>query len=343
MKALAIKYYAEGSLESVNLPEPPLPGPNQIQLALIGTSINPFDQKLVTGYGAPLFNPRKRFPIVPGRDAVATVANVGKNVTGYEVGQRVVVASSARIAGTYAERFNVPAKCTTPITDSRLSIATAAALGYSGLTAMQSLASAGLTAKTSKGKKICIHGASGGVGSIALVLASAWGAHITATASPRNHTWIRSLCDCSVIDYADATSISQIEADIVLNFAASASAMNDPLIDILKRSNAKGKAYATVMHPLLENITERGKFKGLLASGALLIRKKRAYAKSGVNYSWVVFKENPEHLSELVSIFSQARDINVVGSQGTLTELPHAFNTDAPAGSPGKSVFVGKP
>lgn len=306
------------------------------------TSINPFDQKLATGYGAPLFNPQKRFPIVLGRDAVAMVTKVGRNVTGYEPGQRVVVASSARIAGTYAECFNVPAKCVAPITDSRLSNATAAALGYAGLTAMQSLASAGLTEKTSKGKRICIHGASGGVGSIALVLASAWGAHITATASPRNHAWVRSLCDCSVIDYADATLISQIEADIVLNFAASANAMNDPLIDILERSNAKEKAYATVMHPLLENITRHGKFKGLLTSGLQFIRKKRTYAKSGVNYSWFIFKENSEHLSELLSVFSQAKHINVVGSQDTLAELPHAFNTDAPAGAPGKSVFIGK-
>lgn len=341
MKALAIREYQTGTLQPLELPAPPPPSSGQVQLSLLGTSLNPFDQKMSRGYGAPLFNRKLSFPIILGRDAVARVEVVGKGVTGLEVGQRVLVASSARTGGTYADYFNLPAQCLTPIEDSRLADTIAAGLGYAGLTAIQALAAVGLTAATAKGKHLCINGASGGVGSIALVLASSWGAKVTATASARNLDWVRSLADCTAIDYRDLPAVEDIQAEQIVNFASDSSPdIETRLINILQRRSAPGRAYATTVTPLLSEVTDKGLARGLLSGGATLARKRIQYQRQGIRYRWVLFKDNAAQLAELASLFSQIPGTNIIGSASPMSALEPAFNRQTQAEHPGKSVFL---
>ncbi|MEP4466158.1 alcohol dehydrogenase catalytic domain-containing protein, partial [Marinobacter alexandrii] len=219
MKAFIIGDSHSGTLRPTEVPAPPAPANNQVQLELIGTSINPIDPLVARGYGAPLLNTKRQVPLIPGRDAVARVADVGKGVTDVQPGQRVLVAASPRTGGTYAEVFNLPRKCVAPIEDG-LSDATAAGLGYAGLTALQALAAAGLSVDNARGKRLCINGASGGVGSIALVLARRWGAQITAVASQPNQDWVQRLGADETVDYRDPAAMAAIDAGIILNFAA---------------------------------------------------------------------------------------------------------------------------
>ena len=342
MKALAIEDYQQGTLHAMEVPDLHAPGSGEVQLSLIGTSINPFDQKLVKGYGAPLFNPGQRFPIIPGRDAVARIEAIGKKVKGLEIGQRVLVASSARSGGTYSRRFNLPLKCLTPLNDNRLTDTQAAGLGYAGLTAIQALYAAGIKPDTAQGKSLLINGASGGVGTIALVLASAWGASITATASQKKLDWIRAIGVCSAVDYRDSGQLEQVQADTVVNLAANTSPeVEQQLIRILTRSNASPRAYVTTVHPLLSKVTEKGKIPGLLSAGAMLARKSIHYRRQGIRYSWVVVSENSNHLRMLASIFSQRPDINIIGSTADIATLPTAFNDDSNRSAPGKAIYIG--
>ena len=342
MKALAIEDYQQGILRAMEVPDLPPPATGEVQLSLIGTSINPFDQKLVEGYGAPLFNPGQRFPVIPGRDAVARIEAIGKKVKGLETGQHALVASTARSGGTYAKRFNLPLKCLTPLDDNRLTDSQAAGLGYAGLTAVQALHAAGITPGAARGKSLLINGASGGVGTIALVLASAWGARITATASRQNQDWIRALGDCHAVDYRDSDQLGQVQTDSIVNLAADTSPeVEQRLIRILARSNASARAYATSVHPLLAKVTEKGKISGLISAGALLARKRLHYRRQGIRYSWVVVSENPHHLCELASTFAQRPDINIAGSIADIDSLPAAFNDDSNRSIPGKAVFMG--
>jgi NADPH:quinone reductase-like Zn-dependent oxidoreductase len=341
MKAFTIVDQNTGTLRPTEVPAPPAPADNQVQLELIGTSINPIDPLVARGYGAPLLNTKRQVPLIPGRDAVARVVDVGKGVTDLRPGQRVIVAASPRTGGTYAAAFNLPRKCVAPIKDS-LSDANAAGLGYAGLTALQALAAAGLSADNARGKRLCINGASGGVGSIALVLARRWGAQITAVASQRNQDWVQRLGADETVDYRDPTAMAAIDADIILNFASPVGDNHgqDPLLDLLRRRDTPGRAYANPTNPVLSLATEKGVVRGLATSGGIYARKRLAARRAGIRYRWVLFQENAERLAYLAEVFADPNTPTIVSDSRPLDALPEAFNDPKGPPSPGKAVFL---
>lgn len=341
MKAFVIDDYSPGVLLAVEAGLPPPPTHDAVQLRLLGTSINPVDRLAATGYGAPLFNPKRQFPLILGRDAVARVVAVGSGVRNLQPGQRVLVAASPRTGGTYAELFNMPRRCLAPI-DDRLSNAVAASLGYAGLTALQALAHAGISAGTARGKRLCINGASGGVGSIALLLASRWGATVTAVASQKNHPWLQALASCAVADYRDPAALAGIRADIVLNCATPATGTHssaDPLLQVLRSSTARHRCYVTTVNPVLANVTHHGVVVGLAASGADFLKRRLALRRQGIAYHWTLFAEAPQQLAQLAEFFTQPDIPDVISSRLRLDALPDHFNA-AEAGPAGKAVFL---
>ncbi|GAA5114573.1 alcohol dehydrogenase catalytic domain-containing protein [Alloalcanivorax gelatiniphagus] len=340
MKAFTIVDHNTGTLRPADIPAPPAPSKNQVRLELIGTSINPIDPLVAKGYGAPLLNTKRQVPLIPGRDAVARVVDVGQGVTDLRPGQRVLVAASPRTGGTYAAVFNLPRKCVAPIEDS-LSDATAAGLGYAGLTALQALAAAGLSADNARGKNLCINGASGGVGSIALVLARRWGATITAVASQRNQDWVRRLGADQTVDYRDPAAMAAINADIILNFAAPDDThRKDPLLDGLRQRNSPGRAYVNTTNPLLSSVTNKGVVGGLATSGGIYLKKRLAARRAGIRYRWVLFKEDAEQLAYLAKVFADPDTPTIVSGSQPLEALPEAFNDPKGVPSPGKGVFM---
>ena len=101
-----------------------------------------------------------------------------------------------RPTGAFAEYFVVPAKLIAP-KPSNLSFEEAAATPWA-VNALQSLRdSGGLKA----GQKVLINGASGGVGTWAVQIAKALGAHVTAVCSTRNVEMVRALGADEVVDY----------------------------------------------------------------------------------------------------------------------------------------------
>lgn len=342
MKAFVIGTYTSGLLMAAEIEPPPAPARGEVQLRLLGTSINPVDQLIARGYGAPLFNPRRRFPLVPGRDALARVLAVGPGIGDLHPGQRVLVAASPRTGGTYARVFNLPRRCLAPI-DSRLSDAAAASLGYAGLTALQALAKAGISAGTAPGRRLCINGASGGVGSIALLLASRWGAEVTAVASQKNHAWLQALAPCTVVDYRDAAAMADISADVVLNCATPAAgerAGTDPLLHALRQGRARQRTYVTTITPLLGNVTQDGVLPGLAASGIDFLKRSLMLRREGIAYHWLMFRENPGQLAQLAEFFAQHDSPEVIGARFELDDLPAQFNGTDEKRTPGKSIFL---
>lgn len=123
---------------------------------------------------------RPRFPLVLGSDGAGTVAAVGSRVRRFEEGDRVYAYSFANPkGGFYAEYVAVPANNVAPIPDP-LDMKHAGAMPTTGLTALQGIDDAlGLK----RGETIIIHGASGGVGTLAVQFAKWRGASVLATAS----------------------------------------------------------------------------------------------------------------------------------------------------------------
>ena len=120
---------------------------------------------------------RDRTPSVPGHELAGVVVELGYGTTGLTVGQRVFGLTDWTRNGSLAEYAAVEARNLAPLPAS-VDFVTAAALPISGLTSWQGLFQHG---HLEPGQTVLIHGAGGGVGSIAVQLAREGGARIIGT------------------------------------------------------------------------------------------------------------------------------------------------------------------
>jgi NADPH:quinone reductase-like Zn-dependent oxidoreductase len=120
------------------------------------------------------------FPLVLGTDGAGIVAAVGAKVQGFKVGEQVYSYSwDNPHGGFYAEYVAVPAE-RVGLVPGNLTLRQAGAIATTGLTAIQGVDDA-LHLKA--GDTLIIHGASGGVGSLALQFAKLRGVKVLATAT----------------------------------------------------------------------------------------------------------------------------------------------------------------
>lgn len=158
------------------LPVPKLDA-GEVLIAVDTAGVGPWDAEVREG----VFAPRKpHFPMVLGYDGSGTVAAIGSRVRRLKVGDEVYAYNWQNPkGGFYAEYVAVPADKVAPI-PRRLDLRHAGAIPITGLTALQGIDDAlGLK----KGETIIIHGASGGVGTLAMQFARLRGAKVFATAS----------------------------------------------------------------------------------------------------------------------------------------------------------------
>ena len=120
---------------------------------------------------------RDRTPIIPGHEVSGVVAELGYGTTGLTVGQRVFGVTDWCRNGTLAEFVAVEARNLAPLS-AGVDHTIAAAVPISGLTAWQGLFTHGHLVA---GQTVLIHGAAGGVGSVAVQLAREAGARVIGT------------------------------------------------------------------------------------------------------------------------------------------------------------------
>ncbi|WP_123028432.1 NADP-dependent oxidoreductase [Mycolicibacterium stellerae] len=120
---------------------------------------------------------RDRTPTIPGHEVSGVIAELGYGTTGLAVGQRVFGVTDWCRNGTLAEFVAVEARNLAPLS-AGIDHTMAAALPISGLTAWQGLFTHG---RLEAGQTVLIHGAAGGVGSIAVQLAREAGARVIGT------------------------------------------------------------------------------------------------------------------------------------------------------------------
>ena len=131
---------------------------------------------------------------VPGFDLAGRVVAVGDDVTRFAIGDEVFGIGD----GSFAEYATAKeAKLARKPDD--LPFAQAAVTPISGNTALEGLTDVG---RVEAGQRVLITGASGGVGSFAVQLATALGAEVTGVASAAKADFVRSLGAVDVVDYA---------------------------------------------------------------------------------------------------------------------------------------------
>src|SRR6201987_979885 len=120
---------------------------------------------------------RDRTPSVPGHELAGVVTALGYGTTGLSIGQRVFGLTDWYRDGTLAEYVAVEARNLTPLPGD-VDFTVGAALVMPGLTAWQGLFEHG---RLQAGQSVLVHGAAGGVGSVASQLARWGGAAVVGT------------------------------------------------------------------------------------------------------------------------------------------------------------------
>jgi len=191
----AVRYHETGGPDVLQVDDidPPDPGHGEVLVDVHAAGVNPVDTYFRTGeYPVP------ELPWIPGSDLAGVVGAVGPGVEGFEVGDRVFGTGLGRThPGSHAEQVTAPAALLAPLPEGA-SFDEGAAVALVGVTAWQALVG---YADLEPAETCLIHGASGGVGHIAVQLADATGARVVATASERYHDHLRDLGADQVLDY----------------------------------------------------------------------------------------------------------------------------------------------
>ncbi|MEM1332313.1 MAG: NAD(P)-dependent alcohol dehydrogenase [Actinomycetota bacterium] len=184
---------------------------DQVMIRTSATSMNAADRYQVRCPALamrPIFGFRRPRRTIPGLDVTGTVAAVGDEVTHLAVGDRVLTETS----GAWSGFTQAPADEVVAAPDA-IPLADAAALPVGGLTALQGLRDVG---GVTPGSSVLVYGATGAVGSLAVQIAVALGAEVTAVCASDAAELVRSLgarriVDRSVVD--GGTPAQRLAAD----------------------------------------------------------------------------------------------------------------------------------
>jgi NADPH:quinone reductase-like Zn-dependent oxidoreductase len=217
------------------------PGPGEARIEVRAAGVNPVDWK---SYSGAISADPARLPIRPGSEAAGVVTAAGPDAAGpagpVSAGDEVI---AFRAPGAYASELVVPARALVP-KPAALDWAQAAGLMLAGVTAWHALAATGVTG----GGTVLIHGASGGVGVMAIQLAVARGAAVVATASRARHDFLGGL-GASPVTYGEGLA-GRVQAaapggiDAALDLAGTDEAIDVSLTLVTDRSRV-----ATVAAP----------------------------------------------------------------------------------------------
>ncbi|MGA7758008.1 MAG: NAD(P)-dependent alcohol dehydrogenase [Ilumatobacteraceae bacterium] len=214
MTAVTARTY--GGPEVLATEELPVPSPQtgELLVEVRATSLNALDWHFLTGtpYLMRLMSGLRRPKrFVRGADVAGAVVAVGDGVTRFRVGDSVFGEGPGGGCGQY---LTVKEGNVVSIPEG-VSFDAAAATPVAGLTALQGLRTHGAV---QPGDRVLINGAAGGVGTMAVQIARALGAHVTAVCSTRNVDMVRSLGADEVLDYTrDDFVVGGARFDVMLD------------------------------------------------------------------------------------------------------------------------------
>lgn len=219
MRALTL--VADRKIETSDLPPPPLPSADEVQIRIKSVGLNHLD---LWGFRGMAFAKRK-YPLVVGAEAAGEIALVGANVTAFKPGDPVVMYGALtcghckacregrdnlcekvqgvmgfHLDGFARELINMPARLVIPVPEGvSLRDATCAPIAFS--TVQHMLFD---NAKLEPGETVLVHAGGSGIGTAATLMAKAIGCTVITT----------------VGDDAKAEKAKALGADHVINYRA---------------------------------------------------------------------------------------------------------------------------
>lgn len=322
MKAIVQDRYGSADVLEFRDIEEPLVGENDVLVRVDAAGCGPDVWHLMTGL--PYFvrlmpGFYKMRAGVRGRDLAGTVEAVGASVTGFRPGDEVMGIGE----GSFAELVIARPDRLVP-KPAGLSFEEAAAAPISGLTALQAIRDVG---KVQPGQRVLVIGAGGGVGTLTVQVAKAFGAQVTGVGSTSKLDLIRQVGADEVIDYTreDFTEGTR-RWDVIVDTAG-----RRPL-RVLRRALAPKGTLAIV----------GGEGGGRWTGGFLgmMLRAPLLSLFSGQKFRPVVSKENLEDLQSLAELIADGKVTPVVGKTYPLIEAPDAIRYLQEGHAAGKVVVT---
>jgi NADPH:quinone reductase-like Zn-dependent oxidoreductase len=277
----------------------PAPGRGQVLVHVEATSVNPIDAKRSTGYGRRILKLKgaANFPLALGNDIAGVVQAVGADVGSWKTGDRVFGLVPTGPQGAHATHVLAQTKHLRAAPATRTS-PELAALPYTFTTLWLALRGVGLNAHNAKGKEVLVHGASGGLGQLALQVLSQWGARVTAVCSTAHVQTCQDLGAAVVVDRTRrALSTLPTCYDASLNFGT----WQDEAA-LVSRLKPGAMGHATTVHPLLDSIDVHGWIIGgwrVYRAWSAMRGQARAAAGQATRYAWTIFQPDAQALDAL--------------------------------------------
>lgn len=203
MKAAVIQKF--GKPEELKLTEVDQPSINddQVLIRVIAAGLNPVDTKIRSG--AHISCKNLQLPAILGKDMSGVIEQIGSNVTDFRIGDAVF----GCIDRTYAEYVIANAALIAKKPE-QITFQEAAVVSLAGLTAYQAVHE---HLKITKGQRVLIQSAAGGVGHLAVQFARLAGAFVYGTASGKNADFVVALGVNQFINYKEE-QFEEIATDV---------------------------------------------------------------------------------------------------------------------------------
>ncbi len=277
MQAFAVTSFGDPPAV-IEVPAPEV-GPGEVLVRVRAASVNPYDA--FVALGAMQEYMEYVFPAVLGMDVAGVVEGVGEGVEGFAPGDRVFGTLGMKGVihdGTFGE-LATPQAPSIARTQDGLDDAAAATLGVAGTTAMTAIT----VLDPAEGATIVVVGATGGVGTFAVQLAAARGAHVIASVRPGDEGFVTELGAAETVDYT-----GDLAADVRDRYPHGV----DGLIDLVNRD-------PSVFADLAALVREGGRAASALG-GAGEVTEIGGVSVANVG-------SDPSHLAELASMVVDGR------------------------------------
>ncbi|WP_106814679.1 NAD(P)-dependent alcohol dehydrogenase [Microbacterium timonense] len=315
MKAVVYERYGGPEVLQVRDVPVPSPGPGEVLIEVVCTSINLSDWENLRGSPAyarigGLRRPARR---ILGSDIAGRVVGLGDGVTRFAVGDEVYGDNLAG-GGGFAEYVAVP-QAALAVKPPQLSFAEASAIPQAGAIAAQAVALA------EPGTRMLINGAGGGSGALAIQLAVAKGVRVSAVDNARKSDFLRQLGAEEVIDYTSDDFTRHGPYDVIVDLVAHRS------VFAYRRALARGGRCVIVggtLRTLLRMLTI-GPLLGLVTG-----------ARLGVLF----VRQGPSHFVQVAEQCASGRIAVRIDRTFTLDEVPAALAWHGEGHALGKVVVA---
>jgi NADPH:quinone reductase-like Zn-dependent oxidoreductase len=306
MKAVRIHEYGGPEVLKYEDAPKPVPAADEVLIRVHAAGVNPVDWKVRAGQAKERL--KYKMPFIPGWDVSGVVEAVGSSAKRLKVGDQVYSRPDISRDGSYAECI-VVRESEVALKPKSIDHVTAAAIPLASLTAWQALFDA---AKLTTGQTVLIHGAAGGVGTFAVQFAKLKGARVIATASERNHEFLRSLGADEMIDYTTTKFEDVVHGvDAVLDTITGETA--DRSWQVIK----KGGVYVSILAP----------------------PSREKAAAHGVRAEHVFVQAKVDQLGEIGKLVDAGKVRVIIEKVFPLAEAPAAHESNATGHTRGKIVL----